>query len=430
MIRRVRIRNYKSLRDVQVTLHALSVIIGPNAVGKSNLFDALGLVSRMVTKPSLKEAFADHRGSPIEAFSLDRGLTALLEAGSAQFSMQVDVELSPQVMAMTEELIRDMRAGLDADASNGKRRIVERFLRYEVEVEILTETGLLRVRNEKLSALTKDGRERRSRNPFIERMHERIHVRMEGQGHPTYYQVGLDHTVASTSLYTPHHPHVSAFRDEVSRWRFYYLEPKSMRAENDLKPTESLGSYGADLAAFYNTLKQNHPRQFDVVNRTLRQILPSVEKVDVERTDEGLLRLIVVERGVSFSARVVSEGTLRILGLLAITNPVSPATVVGYEEPENGVHPRRLSLIADLLAGAASRGDCQYLVNTHSAILPEYFDDRDLILCRKEQGGTEFVRFPVREPLLKKQNVEAALEEDGVGSTSFSERIIRGDYGG
>ncbi len=411
-------------------LRPLSVIIGPNAVGKSNLFDALGLVSRMVTRPTLKDAFVDHRGSPLEAFYMERGLAGLLESPTQTFSVEVDVELAPHVLSATEDLIRQMRAGLDVESVNGKRRVLERFLRYEVEVEIMTETGLLRVRDEKLSALTKTGELRRSRSPFIERMGDKIHVRMEGQGHPAYYQVGLDHTVASTALYTPHHPHVAAFREEVARWRFYYLEPKSMRTESDLKTTESLGPYGADLASFYNTLKLREPRQFDALNRALRQILPSVESVDVERTEEGLLRLIVLEHGTPFSARVVSEGTLRILGLLAITNPISPTTVVGYEEPENGVHPRRLSLIADLLKNAATRGECQYLVNTHSAILPDYFEEKDLIVCsRNAPAGTEFAAFPQREPLFRRQHLDNALD-DSAELSPFSERVVRGDFGG
>ena len=46
MIRRVKIQGYKSLKDIEVELQPLTVIIGPNAAGKSNLFDALGLLSR------------------------------------------------------------------------------------------------------------------------------------------------------------------------------------------------------------------------------------------------------------------------------------------------------------------------------------------------------------------------------------------------
>jgi AAA15 family ATPase/GTPase len=49
MINRIRIKGYKSLRDVVVHLSPFTIIVGPNAVGKSNLFDALVLLSRMVS---------------------------------------------------------------------------------------------------------------------------------------------------------------------------------------------------------------------------------------------------------------------------------------------------------------------------------------------------------------------------------------------
>jgi Predicted ATPases len=68
MIRRIRIDGYKSLRGVELALRPLTLIIGPNAGGKSNLFDALGLLSRMATRPSLADAFREHRGDPLEAF--------------------------------------------------------------------------------------------------------------------------------------------------------------------------------------------------------------------------------------------------------------------------------------------------------------------------------------------------------------------------
>ncbi|MBP8001855.1 MAG: ATP-binding protein [Chloroflexi bacterium] len=67
---------------------------------------------------------------------------------------------------------------------------------------------------------------------------------------------------------------------------------------------------------------------------------------------------------------------------------------MGYEEPENGVHPRRLKLIADLLHHAAEANEhLQILINTHSPVLPEYFDPQSLIVCRKEGRESKFIPF-------------------------------------
>lgn len=110
MIRRVKITNYKSLRDIEIHLSPLTVFIGPNAAGKSNLFDALGLLSRMATAKSLKSAFDRHRGAPLEAFFYgERGIGGLMARKTAQFTMEVDVELSPQVVRDVERQIQQMR---------------------------------------------------------------------------------------------------------------------------------------------------------------------------------------------------------------------------------------------------------------------------------------------------------------------------------
>ena len=68
MITRLKVKGYKSLRDVDIHFEPLSIIFGPNAAGKSNILDALNLISRIVTKRTLKEAFEQHRGLPLESF--------------------------------------------------------------------------------------------------------------------------------------------------------------------------------------------------------------------------------------------------------------------------------------------------------------------------------------------------------------------------
>ena len=64
---------------------------------------------------------------------------------------------------------------------------------------------------------------------------------MEGQAHPMYYDLGLDHAMLSMALYEPHYPHITAFRQELSTWRFYYFEPRTLMREDvrwrKLKPS-------------------------------------------------------------------------------------------------------------------------------------------------------------------------------------------------
>ena len=157
MITRVFIKGYKSLRNIDVSLRPLTVIVGPNASGKSNLLDALGLLSRVVTSRTINDAFDEHRGLPLEAFFVPTGgLGELLQQETLQFSLGVDIELSPGVVEDTEKLIRDLRAGLPRQSANDRpRRVRERLLRYEITIEFYTSTGHLRVMNERAACAQK-----------------------------------------------------------------------------------------------------------------------------------------------------------------------------------------------------------------------------------------------------------------------------------
>lgn len=437
MIRRIAVTGYKSLRDVELTLKPLTVIIGPNAAGKSNLFDALHLLKRIVRSRTLAEAFEAHRGDPIEAFSFDaEGISGLLKRDEARFALEVDVELSESVIRRTEARIRVYSAQSKANGDERSRSpITERYLRYRVAVAITPSTGVLRVVDESLSALkqeksgalTPDER----RKPFLERVGDRLRLRMEGQARPTEYEINLSYAVASLPVHPPHYPHLIAFQEELESWQFYYFEPRLMREENPLKEAHRLTPSGGDLAAFYYTLKHGHPLQFDNIQRVLREIVPSLQAVGVDLTEDGRLRLkvheMVDDQSVEFSAKVVSEGTLRLLGLMAILTHHSPASVVALEEPENGVHPRRLQLIAKMLQNASEHR--QILVNTHSPILPQYFEESDtlaFVACRKERGNTAF--SSLLGGLYRKPESADALEEQEQ-PTPISDRLLRGDLG-
>lgn len=420
MIRRVKIEGYKSFQNLSLELRPLSVIFGPNASGKSNFLDALYLLSRIATQKNLKEAFEGHRGLPLESFYYGEvGYDELLKKPALAFTIEVDVELSPTIIKKVQEIIREKRRGIDS-SSSPKKIITERFLRYRLNIEALPETGTIRVVDERLSAINHNGEEKK-RKPFLEREGNRIHLRMEGQAHPIYHEIGLDHSIVSTALYEPHYPHITAFRMELANWYTYYLEPRTlMREDVPLAEIESLGPRGENLAAFLNTLQHKHEKDYESLNLTLKRILPVDASIEIEHLKEGRVGLRLSENGLRFSARLISEGTLRLIGLLAAIHPQNPATMVAFEEPENGVHPVRLKIISDLLKNAVLNYGKQIIITTHSPILPGYFEDNDLFVCGKEGHQTTIQRFRSFGPLYRQQDIEHALED----------RILRGDYGG
>ena len=422
MLKRIHVRGYKSLRDVEVELQPLSVLFGPNAAGKSNFLDILQLLSKLASARTLKEAFEPpYRGKPLESFTFGpEGIQGLLKAESHRFSVEVDVELSPAVIEKVNQLIRDMRrtgkktAG--ADKKNGPKNKIptvrETSLRYRLEIEILPKVGILRVVDEYLAALNRKGEPTGKRKPFLSLEEERFHLRMEGQSHPIYYERYLDHTILSLPHYPPHYPHLVAMRNELESWMFFYFEPRErMRAANPVKEVRHIGLMGEELAAFLNTLKNLDPGQFHAVEKAMKTILPNVEGIQVDVDGQGEVELKLVEAGVPVPARVLSEGTLRILGLLALSGAREQPALIGLEEPENGIHPRRIKLIAEMLKNRSTRLPTQYIVTTHSPLLPDLMPNESLFVCRKRKGSTEIIPFPTYTwgPLGRHTDIDDAL---------------------
>jgi predicted ATPase len=408
MIQRVEIQGYKSLRDVTIHLQPLTVIFGPNAAGKSNLFDVLALLSRIVQGQPLNLAFEGHRGDPAESFYYgDESLSTLLKRPHVEFRIKVDVSLD--------------RTGKDEGLQD---QITARHLRYGICVQMRPQTGRLAVTEESLIAIDQDGKPL-GVEPFISTVQNRISARPEGTNSQAMtVPGGEDRALAGLALYPPAYPHLAAFQADVSTWQFHYLEPKRMMREDaTLKHVTVLDSYGADLAAYYYALKEQTPRQFDAVNRALSSLLPRLT-VDVQATGEGRLELKIREGRATFSVRTVSEGTLRLLGVLAALNPLPYVSTVGLEEPENGVHPRRLAWIAEMARNAVQMRDMQLLLTTHSPTLPGLFDESSLLICHKDGPETVF------EPFVPRYDLRPVQVGEDERETTFTERVLRGDFGG
>ncbi|MCU0288778.1 MAG: AAA family ATPase [Acidobacteria bacterium] len=429
MIKRIKISNYKSFRDLDINLRPLTVIFGPNGSGKSNFLDAIYLLSRVVTAKNLNEAFKNHRGLPLESFYYaddEGGREGLANKTSLQFSFEVDVEISSPIIEKVERIILEKRKGIDT--ASKKQIVTEKCLRYRLSMEILPATGHLRVINEKLVAIKNDGTEKK-RNAFLETKDNRLQLRIEGQAQPTFHEIGLDHTIVSTALFEPHYPHITTFRAELENWFTYYLEPRQlMREELPLAEIESLGPRGENLAPFLNTLKHNHKEDFENLNLVLKTILPSASGIEINRSKEGLVGLRFNENDRWFSSRLVSEGTLRIIGLLCSIHPRNPATTIAFEEPENGVHPARIEIISTLLKNASKYYGKQIIITTHSPVLAECFDHQDLFVCQKVGGQTSIGALLLQGSVLKKQFSEGEVAEEH--DESLADRILRGDFGG
>ena len=92
---RLKVQGFKSLRSVEVIFPKLTVLFGPNAAGKSNVLDAIQLLSRLGTERTLMDAFEEVRGYPAEAFSFPSGgLPQLLSPESPKPELSIEADIA------------------------------------------------------------------------------------------------------------------------------------------------------------------------------------------------------------------------------------------------------------------------------------------------------------------------------------------------
>ena len=411
MLKKLSVRNFKSLRRVEVELPRLAVLFGPNAAGKSNLVEAIKVLSWIGTQRTLADALAGSiRGYPLEALSMPSGgIPDLLKQEAASFLLEADLSLPSE---------------------NGG---IPSGYRYRIEVAINTRSGVLTNRDEFLSALSVSG-EPKGR-PAIEPAGDRALVRRQtGGGRPRTEQLGQYALLSDRRFVTPTHRIIERVRGELQDWRAYYFNPAAMRTATSPLGVADIGTSGEHLAPFLYRLKNERPKHFDAVTRSLRSIIPSIEEVHVLLDEHrGTLDLFLFQDGIFYSSRVVSEGTLRVLSLCALAvNPWS-SSLLAFEEPENGVHPRRIELVAKMLTSLALDQQRQVVVTTHSplfcdAILRESRDrsSEEVRLFNVRRNAHQTVVLPFNtEPLFTDADIKKGLSDRGEDGL-FGSLVLRG----
>jgi predicted ATPase len=395
------------LKDVTVQFPRMAVLFGPNAAGKSNLLDAIQALSRIGTQRTLADALSEPiRGNPIEAFSFPSGgLAELLSTSSVQFALEAD-------------LAREKDS-----------------YRYRVNVEIAPGSGALAVADEYLTALGKDANPKGT--AAIELVEGKLRVRRKTEaGKPRNELVRQNYAILSDARFgRPMYPAIEGARSELSGWRTYYIDPRvAMRAAQPPSDVRDIGVLGGETAPFLYRLRADHPKHFQAVSRALRSIVPSVGELTVDLDKRrGTLDILIRQGGVDYSSRIVSEGTLRVLALCAIAVNPWGGSLVAFEEPENGVHPRRLELIAQLLLSLALEQERQVVVTTHSPLFCDAVlkgassrpGDVGLFNVRRDGHATVVQPFDVTGPMFKDHEIAKALTsgtEDGL----FQSLLLRG----
>lgn len=385
MITYIKISGFKSFHEMEMEFRPFTVIAGANASGKSNLFDALQLLSRLAEADSIKKAFTEQRGEFIELFTqYDGGLYA------NEMSFKVEMLVSGEVK----------------DAWGNRTNLKYTRLRYELAIKRVTnEYGIedLLVAHESLEKLNHSDDKWVKLIPSSFRNQWRPPVATGKRGIPymdTIFEnniptvlipqdgprggnkrrvplINATRTVLS-SFDNVDFPHVLAVKEELKSWKFLRLNPDDLR-----RPTRKntggdvISQSGENLAGALHRIKVSDPYAVTEISRKLQSFLPNFTEVDVIDDLENRQYVIQLSDadGKKYSSRVLSEGTLRLLTLCILQYDDAFSGLLCFEEPENGVHPFRIGAMARLLRDMrtsfedADEGLRQIIVNTHSPVL-------------------------------------------------------------
>ncbi len=414
MLTRLEVNGFKSFRNFAIDLQPFQVLIGPNGVGKTNLFDCIVLLSHLAAGQSVDAAFDAGRGEIAE-----------------QFTMFPDGTHAKEMTFAAELLVGD-----SVQTSNGKTlKVPSTRLRYELDLELRVEDGRehVYVRREELTTIPESAdtwikenipaknrkawalRERRP--PYIETSGDKdksvIHRNEDspGGGRESFVVGQLDKTALS-SADALRFPTAYAVKDAMMHWRFLQLNPPTARVQGDNQETDALRPNGSNLAAVLGRMSKENAGALDAVMRDLGSFIPDLKTITIKSVagrDESAIE-IESKEGLRFSSRVLSDGTLRLLALVTLKNDPQHRGLLCFEEPENGVQPQRLKQIVDVLLSLSSRltgatperNLRQVLVNTHSpgvlASVPA--DSLFYVGMRNEDKGRATHIVPVKPLLL------------------------------
>ena len=407
MLTRLEIDGFKNLRRVDVSFGPFTCIVGLNAAGKSNLFDAISFLALLADR-----SFG-------ESAELVRGTENERTADPRDLFWNGWTDPSP-VMRLAAEMIvpREVEDDLGQQATASIT-----FLRYEIELGYETASsgvrnGRITLGSERLSHITqslapsslrfehspsKFRREvvqgRRSGKEFISTVGTTVQVHQDGgsRGKPLPASTTRASTSVLSTIRTKDSPTILAARREMQQWRRVALEPTAMRSADRFSDASEIGADGRHIpAALFRLASRgsNADLLYGRVTSRLNDLLGlGVARVWVDEDNvRELLTLRVQERsGVTVPARSLSEGTLRFLALCTMLEDDSVRGLLCMEEPENGLHPANLPAMMNLLKDIAvdaqeSPGPNnpfrQVIVNTHAPGVVDLVRADDLLIAR------------------------------------------------
>jgi predicted ATPase len=248
------------------------------------------------------------------------------------------------------------------------------------------------------------------------------------------FRSGWTYDVGAASYYGPEQvtyrrtliaKHRQATINELDNTRVFSFDAESIATSVQLRPNMALEPNGLNLVGVLDNLRDKNPERFEELNEELGRWLPEFDRILFETPGQGhrsfLLRTRIGHHAIRASD--LSHGTLFALAFLTLAYIPNPPSIVCFEEPERGIHPRLLREIQDGMYRLAypenyneKRDPVQVIATTHSPYMLDLYKDHpeEIVIAHKDDDGVRFER------LADQPNVDEFLQDAPLGEVWYS----------
>lgn len=214
-------------------------------------------------------------------------------------------------------------------------------------------------------------------------------------------------------------------RTHLGRWRLYHFHDTSstspMKKVADVDDNDYLRADGSNLGAFLYFLSRRHQESYELICRTVQRVTPFFDtfRLGPQKLNPSKIRLEWrhMDSEAYFDASSLSDGTLRFIALatLFLQPEALRPSVILVDEPELGLHPYAITMLASLVKQAAVK--TQVILSTQSPLLLDHFQPEDVLVADRINGGTQLTRLssPSLESWLKDYSLGQLWEKNELG---------------
>ena len=395
MIRRIQALNFRCLRYVDVELDRFHILVGPNASGKSTLFDVIAFLGDLVSKGL--ETAVENRTSNFQDLVWGRPRDRL----GFELALEFDIPDRLRGKLPSEKDYRGFRYEVAVRETDGDIRIESErgILTPLQEPRCTSQRDLFPAPMQPPQSILVGGNRRGWRTILSKSSQAKDNFNIEtssksGKGWATSIAFGHRRSALGNLPESPTNFPVSTYVKKVlgNSIKSFFLDSRRMRETSSPgKREEGIAQDGSNLPWVVKKLEKEKPESYRQWLQHVQTTLAELEYVGVvEREDDrhAYLRLLY-KSGVEVPSWMASDGTLRLLALTLPAYLPGSDEIYILEEPENGIHPLAVDCVFQSLSSVY---ESQVLLATHSPVVLRMAALEDaLCFAKNSDGATDIV---------------------------------------